>query len=189
MQPSDSDNATNAAPSQMAQTGFTLIELMVVLAVAIIIGAIGAPSMYQLIASNRITTYTNELVGDINLARSEAIKRGQRVVLCKSSDGVDCDANAQWSDGWIIFEDLNGTRSTVNNGEIIRIHGPVSDAITITFAGFTNNDLIEFNALGRPTTLNGTFSIQDNNGGSVTGRNIVISTSGRLRTEYASDSG
>ena len=185
MQTLDSPIANTAFPKP-AQAGFTLIELMVVLAVAIIIGAIGVPSMYQLIASNRLSTYTNELVGGINLARSEAIKRGQRVVLCKSSDGVDCDANAQWSDGWIIFEDRNGTRSTVNNGEVIRIHGPVSDAVTITFTGFTNNDLIEFNALGRPTTLNGTFSVRDNNG-SVVGRNIIISTSGRLRTEYASD--
>ena len=57
-------------------SGFTLVELMITLAIAGILVAVGIPSFNSTISSNRLTSYANELVTALNLARSEAVKRG-----------------------------------------------------------------------------------------------------------------
>ena len=57
--------------------GFTLIELMVTLTVMAILLSIAAPSFTSLMAANRMSTQTNEFIGALNLARSEAVRRGQ----------------------------------------------------------------------------------------------------------------
>ena len=80
--------------------GFTLIELMVTLTVMAIALSLAAPSFANLLASNRISTQTNELVGALNLARSEAVRRGQPVTLLAG------DVN--YSKGWTVFPDANG---------------------------------------------------------------------------------
>ena len=89
------------------QLGFTLIELMVTLTVAVILMTIAVPSFRDALIRNRLTTYTNDLVGAINYARAEAIKRGQSVTLCKSTTGSACTTTtgSQWENGWIAFVD------------------------------------------------------------------------------------
>lgn len=75
-------------------TGFTLIELIVTLAVAAIILTIGVPSFQEALQNNRRTTQVNEIIGAFNIARSEAIKRGMKVTMCKSADSATCDTTA-----------------------------------------------------------------------------------------------
>ena len=83
-----------------AWRGFTLIELMVTLSVLAIVLSLAAPSFAELMAANRLSTQTNEFVGSLNLARSEAVRRGQPVTL----RAVD---NDNYSLGWQVFPDLN----------------------------------------------------------------------------------
>ena len=80
--------------------GFTLIELMVTLTVMAIVLSLAAPSFASLLASNRISSQTNELIGALNLARSEAVRRGQPVTLLASQ--------SNYSKGWSVFPDANG---------------------------------------------------------------------------------
>ena len=78
------------------------MELMVTIAIAAILIGIAIPSFTSTIASNRLTTSANELVTALNLARSEAVKRGQQVVVSKTG--------TNWENGWQVFVDID--RST-----------------------------------------------------------------------------
>jgi len=87
-------------------TGFTMIELMVTLAVAAILVTVAVPSFQTMIESNALTSQINLFIGSLNAARSEAVKRGKQVTLCKSVNGSSC-AGAGYEAGWIVFVDTN----------------------------------------------------------------------------------
>jgi type IV fimbrial biogenesis protein FimT len=89
--------------SRRLAAGFTLLELMTTLAVAGIVLAVGVPSYLSVVRNNRAATNANELVSALTIARSEAIRRGDRVSLCRSDDGASCGGT--WEDGWIVFVD------------------------------------------------------------------------------------
>jgi type IV fimbrial biogenesis protein FimT len=88
--------------------GFTLLELMVAIAVFALLLGIGVPTFSSIINANRITTQANELVSALNYARSEAVKRSEPVAVCASADGATCAASTDWSTGWIVFDDRGG---------------------------------------------------------------------------------
>src|SRR5437660_1719517 len=87
--------------------GFTLIELMVVLAISAILVGVGTPAFTGLIRQTELTSATNDLFASLLLARSEAAKRRSRVALCKSADGSTCTPAGGWEQGWIVFHDTN----------------------------------------------------------------------------------
>ena len=102
--------------------GITLIESLVVLAIVGFLARMAMPSFTSSINANRRATYANQLVEDLALARSEAIKRGTRVVVCTSSTFTACTRNNDWASGWIVFVDTNNN-ATVDTGEpILRTH-------------------------------------------------------------------
>ncbi|HEY0661789.1 MAG TPA: GspH/FimT family pseudopilin [Lysobacter sp.] len=85
--------------------GFTLVELMVTLAVAAILLALATPSLAELLRRNRIAAANNELVTALNVARAEALRRGRPVTVCASADQRSCAASTNWATGWVVFED------------------------------------------------------------------------------------
>ncbi len=91
--------------------GFTLIELMFTIVVAIVLLSIGIISFKIMMANNRATTQANALYSAINYARSEAIGRATTVTICpKSTPNVastTCGTSANWANGWQVFTDLN----------------------------------------------------------------------------------
>jgi type IV fimbrial biogenesis protein FimT len=95
-----------AAPRAHAPKGFTLIELMMALAVMVILIAVAAPSLRDTVMNMRMTGQANDLLADLALARGEAIKRNIPVYLCSSSDGATCTAS-EWDRGWMVFVDTN----------------------------------------------------------------------------------
>ena len=89
--------------------GFTILELMITVAVLSILLGIGVPGFTGLIRNNRIATQTNNLIGALNYARAETAVRGQPVTLCAANaDRSACSGNNNWTNGWIIFTDRNG---------------------------------------------------------------------------------
>ena len=85
--------------------GFTIIELMITIAVIGIGLAIGVPAMNQFVLDNRLVSQINTLNSSLALARSEAVKQNETTVVCVSADGATCTAGANWNEGWIVFVD------------------------------------------------------------------------------------
>jgi len=85
-------------------SGFTLIELMVVVMIGAILMAIGTPSYRYVTNSNRISAEVNGLLGDLQFARSEAIKEGGTVTVCPAiaPNYAACAINSPWNTGWIV---------------------------------------------------------------------------------------
>lgn len=96
------------------QSGLTLLELIVGIAVLGILLAVGVPSFQSTVDSNRLAAQTNSLVTALNLARSEAVKRGQPVSVCASTNQTTCSGATAWTTGWIAFTDANGAAGTLN---------------------------------------------------------------------------
>lgn len=84
--------------------GFTLIELIVTMAVVAIVLVAGIPALSNMSGSNRLVTQINSLAGSLALARSEAIKSAITVTVCASSNTTSCNVNT-WQSGWIVFTD------------------------------------------------------------------------------------
>jgi len=106
---------SNGGLPPSGRAGFTLIELMVTIAVLAIITAIAVPSMRALILANRLTAASTELVTALQLARSEAIRRNAPVTVCSTANGTACSGAAAW-DRWIIL----GHDNTSGADEVIR---------------------------------------------------------------------
>lgn len=85
--------------------GFTLIELMVTLAVLAVVVSMAAPSFNRMIVNSRSSSLSSELTAAINFTRSEAVKRVRRVSICPSSDGESCLTSDDWAKGWLVFVD------------------------------------------------------------------------------------
>jgi type IV fimbrial biogenesis protein FimT len=174
--------------------GFTLIELMITLAVAAILLTVAVPNFRELIERNRVSSHTNLMVGALQLARSEAIKRGSNlVILCKSSDGSSCSSSANWKDGWLLFADKNSDKVySAGTDDLIRRYDAMPKLSVTTGNSF--QCWIGFGVSGYPegggTTCsgglvgNGTFSIcAASTTATQRGRSIIINKIGRIRTE------
>jgi type IV fimbrial biogenesis protein FimT len=95
--------------------GLTLPELLITLAVVSTLTIAAADGLPRLIQSNRMVTEVNGFVTALQLARSQAVKHGQRVVLCPSADGEYCTDSSQWKQGWILFASDNREREPDEN--------------------------------------------------------------------------
>ncbi len=170
------------------RNGFTLVEVIVTLAIAAIVLSIGVPSFQSYIQNSRQTTAVNELATALQLARNSAITQRTRVVLCKSNNtsvaAPTCRTGAgsgDWLQGWMIFTDPNNS-GTLDGGEtILRVHGAIDSNTNVSFAGNNNvTNRVSFNAQGIALGSNGTILYCDPRG-NVFAKALVISVGGQIR--------
>src|SRR5690348_2467245 len=83
--------------------GFTLLELMVTLAVASVLVVIAVPSFRDLLRRNQVSSASNALLADLSYARSEASMRGSIVSICPSTDGTTCTSTQAYESGWLVY--------------------------------------------------------------------------------------
>ncbi|MCG6965331.1 MAG: GspH/FimT family pseudopilin [Chromatiaceae bacterium] len=126
--------------------GFTLVELMVTLAMAIILLAVGMPLFSSVVGSNRAAAQVNDLVSALKLARSEAVKRATAVTVCSSDDGGCGDAGG-WTNGWIVYVDANDD-GAVDPDEVLRTWEALTAASTVDVSVAS----VEFGPIGDSPT-------------------------------------
>ena len=104
-------------PGGCRHRGFTLVELMIALALLAIVTVVAVPTFTSTINNNRLSSASNDLAAVLQTARMEAVRRGQRVIVCPSANGSTCSGGAQWT-GWLAFADANND-GTPQNAEIL----------------------------------------------------------------------
>ncbi|HZD53197.1 MAG TPA: GspH/FimT family pseudopilin [Woeseiaceae bacterium] len=153
------------------ESGFTLYELLVTVAVAGIILSFGVPGFMSFIANSRATTHTNDVVTALNLARSEAVRRGAAVTVCSSSDAATCNGGNDWSDGWI-------ARSAA--GDVLRVWPARSGGAGVVSG---NVDRVQFGPRGSLTSAAPVINIRLDECTGNNGRDVSVNAPGRITVD------
>ncbi|MCY7319308.1 MAG: GspH/FimT family pseudopilin [Ramlibacter sp.] len=174
------------------QRGFTLIELLLVLTIAAVLTALAAPSFGRLIKSNAISGGVNTFMGDLRFARSEAIRLGGPVVVCRSDApeapspvcGPNTSAlNRNWSSGWIVFQDLNSDGVKNAADPVLRVQAALGTIDAIVEAGTTSDGVLRFTTTGRLLNVTSATQLTFGGGNFATDvrRVVCVSLGGRGR--------
>lgn len=149
--------------------------------------ALGAPSLVDAVQSLRLQAVAGNVFEHLLLARSEAIKRNGRVVLCKSADGSSCSEQGTWRQGWILFHDRNNNGTHEPDEPLLpglpplppdfrlRANAPLEDYVSYGPTGTSRLTSGAFQA--------GTFTVCRASVGAVEGREIIINAGGRPRVQ------
>jgi type IV fimbrial biogenesis protein FimT len=174
-----------AGPDPSARLGFSLVELLIAIAIFGLLVLAAGPSYRNWIAAQELANHAHFLAGTLNLARSEAIKTGYRVNLCKSPDRQQCaDDGSGWEGGWILYVDENQDGEISAGETVIRIDGPPGNGITVR-GNRPVSDYVSYTSLGHARMLSGALQM----GTFVVckpGQNaleVVLANSGRARVQ------
>lgn len=156
--------------------GFSLLECMLVIAIAAVLAGLAVPSFSRLVYDSRRAAALNAFIGSVQLARSEAAKRAGDVVLCKSAGTQSCSATGEWDPGWLVFANIDrDSPAQVDADEPILHVGMPLPAARVS----ANRDALVFRPLDQAST-NGTVVFCDARGPEHA-RAVIVSPSGRPR--------
>lgn len=145
------------------ENGFTLVELLITIVIVTTLLALGVPSIRDFMKQNRLTAQSNALVTALQVARTEAVKRGTDTVLCASSNLTSCTGSGDWDKGWIVFSDLN-LNGTPDLGSSVPLCEDTEDCMLRTSGALSGKHTITSSATNLrflPTGLatNGNFTL------------------------------
>jgi type IV fimbrial biogenesis protein FimT len=167
-----------------ASAGVTLIELLLALAIAALLIVLALPLYGDWIAESQMMNYARDLSTSMNEARSEAIKRGTRVNLCKSANRSTCAAAGDWAQGFVVYVDHDRDGQLDGGESALRVVAPASPGISAR-GNRPIADYVSYTSLGTARMLNGALQM-----GTLTvcrsGRNavdVVLANSGRARIQ------
>lgn len=177
------------SPSRRSATGFTLIELMITLAIGAVLMMVAAPSFVGFQRNSEMTSITNSLLAAANAARAEAMKTGMNAFVVPTGNG------SSWSAGWVVFVDKNRDNAyTASADTTVLVQGTTPSYITITGTGnaaISPASYIMFDSSGYAksygsTVPNLTLSIVRSDVPSAQAdaetRRIVVARTGRVRS-------
>jgi type IV fimbrial biogenesis protein FimT len=144
------------APHRRRQHGFSLSEMLAAVCICGTLAGIAVPSWQNAAHSMKLRSISSSFAAHVHLARSEAIKRNARVVVCKASGTTACAATGAWEQGWLVFHDAN------NNGTV-----DAGEQVLDSFGGlpqgyrFSGNSLVasylSYSGVGMSRTTSGAF--------------------------------
>lgn len=175
-------------PSRKKQAvmGFTLIELLIALVVAAILFSVGVPSFQSAVRNMRLSSQTNDLIADLQYARSEAQKRSGTVVVCTAIDASGCTVG-DWRFGRLVFFDANANGAldigAGSSDETLRFRERSESNFTIT-PSIVGTTTLAFNNRGMPTNaVNFTLCPETRSGITTQGRTVALNTAGQPRIQ------
>jgi len=166
---------------------FTLVEVVVALAIAALLALLGAPAFQDWLAAYQQANQAKHLAETMTRARTEAVRRGHRVNLCKSNGGGSCSDQGNWESGFLVYVDQNRDGKIDDGEPVLEIGGAASRGITVS-ANRPVDDYVSYTSLGQARMLNGALQM-----GTFTvcrsgqlAMQVVLANSGRVRVEKSS---
>lgn len=163
-------------PRQSFETGFTLIELLITITLVGIISAIAVPSFRDIIISNSVSFSRDQFFTVLVYSRTEAIKNGTSVTICKSNDAATCADSLDWDAGWLVFVDANQDGNLDSADRIVRSQAGLEGEVTMTHAG--GDDRITFESRGLSLRGDGLMTFE-HSAGSQYDRSVDLGVTGR----------
>jgi type IV fimbrial biogenesis protein FimT len=148
------------------QKAFTLMELLVTIAIVSILASVALPVYTSFVSTTKISSYASQLHAALLLTRSEAIKRGRSVTICRSSDAdtasphcaaaiSDSLTNTGWGEGWLVYVDINNDNIYGSDDVLIRVQGTMISSVAAgAITPFPNRNRLTYNSTGQ---IFGTF--------------------------------
>lgn len=175
----------NPISSIRTQSGFTVHEALVSLGIIVSLSAL-ASGAASLLARERVVVQTNALMGDLALARSEAIKRQQQITLCQSQDGQRCSRAPHWHEGWVLFVDIDEDRQVDANEAILNAHQAWDTGFSLRL-GNNNRNHLYYKPSGAVSASDSFFLCGPE--GSAQAKAIIIYYTGRPRLSTTTSDG
>jgi type IV fimbrial biogenesis protein FimT len=170
------------------QRGFTFVEALITLAITAVLASLSLAGFSNLFTNTQLATQSAHFLSAYTLARSEAVKRNQRVIICPRQ-ATQCSNDTLWEKGWLVYTDTNGN-GIAETSEIIRQFEPLAEGFTLRPS--RNTTALVFSGNGQARKLSGSLPMMtlklcasDAGEGNIKqrSREMVINGSGRLRLQ------
>ena len=182
-------NVRNGLEPRSLCAGWTLLELMLTLMLLGILLTLGAGTLASLRQKYQLQAQAEDLLSTVHLAHSAALQRGVRVTACVSSDGLQCAASGDWSQGWLLFDDADGNALRDAAEPLLSAHAALPEGLQATGNGSMAR-YVSYGPSGRSLTVTGAFqsgtiTLCRTSAQSNAGWRLVINAVGKARLEAA----
>lgn len=170
--------------------GFTMLELIVVVAILGITLAFAVPGFIEMVANNRISSSTSDFVGSLQLAKAESAARISPVSVCKKNPaGTACVTSGDWEQGWIVFVDTNASGSVNAGDTVLSVHEALDSRITFRGTAEVTDSMTYTPSGATLLTQTAILMMCDDRGFSDSTLGVLITITGRGNALKAANTG